>query len=91
MEELGFEQGPIRPVEEADSLLIRTTRGCPWNRCKFCTLYKTVKFSLRSVADIKQDILAARDYFSGHPFETCFLQDGDHSVYHFRAWRPGTG
>jgi radical SAM superfamily enzyme YgiQ (UPF0313 family) len=75
-----FEMGPIRPVDEADSLLIRTTRGCPWNRCAFCTLYKEMKFSLRSVADIKKDILAAKDYFNGHPFETCFLQDGDSFV-----------
>lgn len=80
MTDTPFEMGPIRPVDEADSLLIRTTRGCPWNRCSFCTLYKEMKFSLRSVADIKQDILAARDYFNGHPFETCFLQDGDSFV-----------
>ncbi len=80
MTDTPFEMGPIRPVDEADSLLIRTTRGCPWNRCSFCTLYKKIKFSLRSVADIKQDILAARDYFNGHPFETCFLQDGDSFV-----------
>lgn len=80
MTDYPFEMGPIRPVDEADSLLIRTTRGCPWNRCSFCTLYKEMKFSLRSVTDIKQDILAARDYFNGHPFETCFLQDGDSFV-----------
>ncbi len=75
-----FEQGPIRPVDEADSLLIRTTRGCPWNRCTFCSLYDGMKFSLRSVEEIKADILAAKDYFNGHPFETCFLQDGDSFV-----------
>jgi len=75
-----FEMGPIRPVDEADSLLIRTTRGCPWNRCAFCTLYRDMKFSLRSVSDIKKDILAARQYFNGHPFESCFLQDGDSFV-----------
>jgi len=80
MHSLPFEQGPIRPVDEADSLLIRTTRGCPWNRCTFCSLYEDMKFSLRSVAEIKQDILAARAYFNGHPFETCFLQDGDSFV-----------
>lgn len=79
-----FEMGPIRPVDEADSLLIRTTRGCPWNRCEFCTLYTDMKFSLRSVDEIKQDILAARDYFNGHPFETCFLQDGDSFVMRTR-------
>lgn len=75
-----FEMGPIRPVDEADSLLIRTTRGCPWNRCTFCTLYEGMQFSLRSVADIEKDILAAKEYFNGHPFETCFLQDGDSFV-----------
>lgn len=75
-----FEMGPIRPVDEADSLLIRTTRGCPWNRCTFCSLYKDIKFSIRSVPEIKKDILAAKAYFNGHPFETCFLQDGDSFV-----------
>lgn len=74
---LNFEQGPIRPPDEADSLLIRTTRGCPWNRCHFCTLYKDIQFTIRPLEEIKQDILAAKDYFGGHPFETCFLQDGD--------------
>lgn len=29
-----FEQGPIRPPAEASSLLVRTTRGCPWNKCE---------------------------------------------------------
>ncbi|MFU8769760.1 MAG: radical SAM protein [Desulfotignum sp.] len=77
---LPFEQGPIRPVDEADSLLIRTTRGCPWNRCSFCSLYDTMKFSIRPVTEIKQDIWAARDYFGGHPFDACFLQDGDSFV-----------
>jgi hypothetical protein len=39
MESLPFELGPIRPVDEADSLLIRTTRGCPWNNCEVLTAY----------------------------------------------------
>jgi biotin synthase-like enzyme len=55
-----FEIGPIRPPSEAHSLLIRVTRNCPWNRCKFCPTYKGAKFELRSVAEIKQDILTAR-------------------------------
>ncbi|MCG8635485.1 MAG: radical SAM protein [Desulfobacterales bacterium] len=80
MPDYPFEMGPIRPVDEADSLLIRTTRGCPWNRCEFCSLYRDLKFSMRPVEEIKADILAARDYFNGHPFETCFLQDGDSFV-----------
>jgi len=52
----GFEQGPIRPPSEAYSLLIRVTRNCPWNKCKFCPVYKGEKFSLRPAAHVKKDI-----------------------------------
>ena len=55
-----FEVGPIRPPSEAYSLLIRVTRNCPWNRCKFCHVYKGRKFELRPVEEIKQDILAVK-------------------------------
>ncbi len=72
-----FELGPIRPVAEARSLLIRTTRGCPWNRCDFCVNYQDMAFSIRSVADIERDIEMAADYYQGHAFAGCFLQDGD--------------
>ncbi|MEK6193968.1 MAG: radical SAM protein [Deltaproteobacteria bacterium] len=59
--DLSFETGPIRPPNEAQSLLLRVTRNCPWNHCQFCPVYKGRKFSLRPVADIKADIQAARD------------------------------
>ena len=59
--EMSFEQGPIRPPSEAKSLLFRFTRNCPWNQCLFCPVYKGKKFSLRSVAEIKQDIQNAKD------------------------------
>ena len=55
-----FEIGPIRPPSEAYSLLIRATRNCSWNRCKFCPVYKGQRFELRSVAEIKKDIETAR-------------------------------
>ncbi len=58
---LTFEQGPIRPPNEAQSLLLRFTRNCPWNQCLFCPVYKKRKFSLRSVEEIKRDIQTARD------------------------------
>jgi len=56
-----FEQGPIRPPSEAQSLLIRVTRNCPWNKCAFCHIYRGTKFELRSVDDVKADIQNARD------------------------------
>jgi hypothetical protein len=55
-----YELGPIRPPSEAYSLLIRATRNCPWNRCRFCPIYKGSKFELRPVDEIKRDIDAAR-------------------------------
>ncbi len=51
-----FETGPIRPPSEAESLLIRLTRNCPWNKCAFCPVYNNQKFSKRSVEDVKSDI-----------------------------------
>ena len=51
-----FEMGPIRPPSEAQSLLIRVTRNCPWNKCEFCHTYKGEPFSFRSVEEIKKDI-----------------------------------
>src|SRR4030042_2655230 len=77
MNTVPFELGPIRPVDEGDSLLIRTTRGCPWNRCELCVKYKDMRFSIRRVEEIKRDIVAAAGYYGGHPFQSCFLQDGD--------------
>ncbi|MGI6551877.1 MAG: radical SAM protein [Bacillota bacterium] len=52
----GFEVGPIRPPSEAKSLLIRVTRNCPWNKCKFCGLYKGTKFSIRPKEHVIKDI-----------------------------------
>lgn len=51
-----FETGPIRPPSEAGSYLIRLTRGCPWNRCKFCRTYRGHKFELREPDDVMGDI-----------------------------------
>ncbi len=58
MSKVTFEQGPIRPPNEANSLLLRLTRNCPWNRCLFCPVYKNEKFSRRDIEEIKNDIHA---------------------------------
>jgi radical SAM superfamily enzyme YgiQ (UPF0313 family) len=56
-----YEQGPIRPPSEAQSLLIRLTRNCPWNQCLFCPVYKGEKFSRRSFEELQKDIEAISD------------------------------
>lgn len=58
----GFEVGPIRPPSEAQSLMLRITRNCPWNKCTFCGLYKGEKFSVRPVDHVMKDIDRVRHY-----------------------------
>jgi histone acetyltransferase (RNA polymerase elongator complex component) len=57
-----FEQGPIRPPSEANSLLLRVTRNCPWNRCAFCPVYKGATFSIRPAEHVKRDIDAVHEH-----------------------------
>jgi len=52
--------GPIRPPSEANSLLVRVTKSCPWNRCEFCDVFKGKKFQLRKLEEVKQEILVAK-------------------------------
>lgn len=57
-----FELGPIRPPSESNSLLLRVTENCSWNKCKFCSLYREEHFRVRQVEDIKSDIDVMKFY-----------------------------
>ena len=65
-----------RLPSEAHSLLIRATRGCAWNRCTYCGLYRQAESSQRCVNEICLDIdmLALQ---VEPPVHTVFLGDGD--------------
>jgi len=59
--DISFEQGPIRPPSEANSLLLRLTRNCPWGRCKFCYNYRdSGKFEIRKIEELKNEIAAIK-------------------------------
>ena len=71
-------EGPIyRPPSEANSLLVQATVGCPWNKCTFCMVYKKgPKFKIRTVEEIKEDLLwAKKNYF--YPINTVFFPSGN--------------
>jgi len=81
-----YELPPIRPPSEAYSLLIRAMRGCPWNYCTFCPVYKGFprKNTIRSVAEVREDIDELRAsldhlYLQGYEGEprTAFLADSN--------------
>lgn len=62
---------------EAESLMLRVTRGCHWNKCYFCDLYKKYRFSRRKYEEIEEDLKKAADSEYAQNYTTCFLQDGD--------------
>jgi coproporphyrinogen III oxidase-like Fe-S oxidoreductase len=70
-----FDFPPYRPPSEADSALIRVTRGCPWNHCTFCGMYKGSQYELRPLAEIAADIGMLEDIFPGS--QTVFIADSD--------------
>ena len=102
MKTLDFEQGPIRPPSEAQSLLVRFTRNCNWNQCLFCPVYKGRTFSRRSVDEVKADIDTVAEIInevtamswgmglSGHVDASVaqyfFRQDLPHSYLSVVAW-----
>jgi len=66
----------IRPPSEANSFLLPVTIGCSHNECTFCRTYIGVKFRIRHLEDIKQDIdKVAQNY--GWSVRRVFLEEGD--------------
>jgi radical SAM superfamily enzyme YgiQ (UPF0313 family) len=55
-----IEAGPMGAIGEAESLMLRVSRNCPWNRCLFCPAYKDRKFSKRTVTELIKEIDAIR-------------------------------
>ncbi len=72
---INYDFPPYRPPNEAMSALIRASRGCPWNKCLFCTMYKTLKFKPKSVEEVKKDINTAAQIYKGA--KTVFIADSD--------------
>jgi radical SAM superfamily enzyme YgiQ (UPF0313 family) len=73
-----LEQPVIRPPSEWQSTLIRVTRGCNWNRCRFCGIYPHLgqsSFSIRRFEEIADDIEIMR--VRRPQAEEFFLGDAD--------------
>jgi len=74
-----YDHPPYRPPSEAGSLLLRVTRGCPWNQCTFCSMYKDTSFERRPLDEIFQDIETARRIYGAGP-RTVFIGDSNSLV-----------
>ncbi|MBN2332740.1 MAG: radical SAM protein [Deltaproteobacteria bacterium] len=71
-----FDFPPYRPPSEAYSMLLRVSRGCPWNKCAFCSMYKKYSFARKSVDEIKKDIDLMPQVYGTHA-RTAFLGDSN--------------
>ena len=73
---MNYERMIIRPPSEASSFLLPVTIGCSHNKCTFCCTYIGVKFRMRPLEDIKQDIDKVAQNYSWS-VRRVFLEDGD--------------
>lgn len=70
---------PFRPPSEAFSYLIRVVRGCNWNKCLFCSMYKTIRFEQRQKEEILKDIDEIPKYFPRS--KSAFLGDSNPLIH----------
>lgn len=72
---LNYHMPLFRPPSEGDNLIIQVTLGCSFNRCSFCSMYRSKSYSQRPLADVLADIQqAARSQPNAR---RVFLADGD--------------
>ena len=68
----------FRPPSEADSLILQITNGCTWNKCSFCEMYSTKKFSVKKEEDIFKEIEEVSELIPD--IRKIFLADGNPMV-----------
>jgi len=73
-----FDDGPVtwRPPSEAESLLLPVTRGCSWNRCTFCGMYRDREYAVLPRSEILRHLDHAAAVL-GDTVPRVFLLDGD--------------
>jgi len=65
----------FRPPGEADSLIFQVAYGCPHNTCRFCAMYKGVRYQLRPEQEVLTEIAAVGRQWP--ETKRIFLADGD--------------
>lgn len=70
-----YEGRIFRPPSEADAILIQATVGCSHNGCRFCGMYREKRYRIRSIDQIRRDLVSARTEYPG--IGRVFLCDGD--------------
>ncbi|MDD5727415.1 MAG: radical SAM protein [Victivallales bacterium] len=71
----------FRPPAEADSLIFQVARGCPHNSCRFCGMYKGVRYARRGMEEMLTEFTAAAGRYPDT--RRIFLADGDVMILPF--------
>lgn len=66
----------FRPPSEANSFILRVTRGCAHNKCTYCNMYRDVQFMTCTDEEISRQIALASHY-GKNQVKRVFLADGD--------------
>lgn len=74
-----------RPPAEANSLIFQVAYGCPHNHCRFCVMYKGVRYRVRPEAELLDEIRRAGAAFPNT--RRFFLADGDVAALGFAPLR----
>ena len=72
---MNYREPLFRPPAEAESLIFQVAYGCPHNTCRFCGMYKTVKYQLRNETEVLTEIREAGKRYGES--RRIFLADGD--------------
>ncbi|MFZ5517774.1 MAG: radical SAM protein [Candidatus Zhuqueibacterota bacterium] len=72
---IAYNEPLFRPPAEANSLIFQVTLGCSWNKCAFCEMYTSKRFTVRKEKTVIQEIRDAALVFPD--VRRIFLADGN--------------
>lgn len=64
-----------RPPAEAENIILQATLGCSHNRCTYCSMYKSKRFTIRPIEEVKKEIEILSNRYPDA--NKVFLGDGD--------------
>jgi len=70
-----YDEPLFRPPSEGENLIIQATLGCSFNRCSFCSMYRSKDYVERPLTEVFSDIEQAAT--SWPDASRVFLADGD--------------
>lgn len=70
-----YDEPLFRPPSEGENLIIQATLGCSFNRCSFCSMYRSKSYVERPLTEVFSDIEQAATTWPDA--SRVFLADGD--------------